>query len=138
MDLGIIAVDQVDAALTLQKAVDFDGGELCLIKDNILITKDTTLADLEAAKADFSGYAEATIATWHDPFRDAAGSVWMRAPSQIFEHNGGGTDNTIYGWYFKNAGATKKVCAGNFATPIVMSPTSDGMTVEPAVKIALS
>lgn len=136
MDRGILAVEQIKAALALQQVVDFDGGKLCLIKSDVPITRDTLVADMEAVKADFSGYAEATVTTWLAPFRDTNGNVVLMAATKLFLHNGGATDNVIYGWYFKSNGAgTPFVCGGKFASPITMSPTNPGLPVDAGIVI---
>lgn len=135
MDKGVLTVTESVAALQAVKTADFDGGKLCLIKTNLPIGRDSDLATLVAAKADFSGYADKTIATWFAAFRDSSGNSYLEAPSQDFAHNGGGTNNVIYGWYYTNAAGTVLLAGGIFANPPSLTPLSNALVVAPTVLI---
>jgi len=50
-------------------------------------------------EATFSGYAAQSIDDWSVVSQNAANRAEMVSGEKIFAHNGGGTGNTVYGWY---------------------------------------
>lgn len=96
-----------------------------LFKNDATVNDATVLADLTAA--DFSGYAAWT------PTHGAAATVSNQgkaaAGSHNFDHNGGGTANTIYGAYLWNDDTGKLLKAVKFDAPITMDDAADRITV---------
>lgn len=88
-----------------------------LFKNDVTPTVATILANLTVA--DFSGYANATLA-WGTPFINGSDKGEIDATQLTWTHNGGGTSNTIYGFYVVNAAETILIYAERFPAPILM------------------
>lgn len=63
----------------------------------------TTKALLEAAEADYAGYAPLTVANWGAAFLSALGGA-IQMPVQQFQCTGGGVENVIGGAWVETAG----------------------------------
>jgi len=68
--------------------------------------------------ADFSGYSSITSPSWPDASED--GGKWVIEMEFEFTHDGGGTGNTIYGYYVVDSGGNL-VMAHRFGSPVDMS-----------------
>jgi hypothetical protein len=104
-------------------------GSLKLFQNNVTPTKDTVLADL--TEATFSGYAAIALAT-----ADFAAVTTVSDKAQLiansfqtFAHNGGGTNNTIYGYYFVQSG--KILFCEKFDTPFTMDGATKAIVFKP-------
>jgi len=75
-----------------------------LFQNNITPNQNTLLAEL--TEADFTGYVEATLTVWGDPYTDVInGGVSITAPSHQFVTTDPTTiPNTIYGYWIETAG----------------------------------
>jgi len=78
-------------------------------------------------EADFSGYADVDLGDWNSAFLNGDDKGEIDADPALFQHNGGGTSNTVYGAYVVN-GAGDVVYAERFAAPRVMSAATDSIT----------
>lgn len=94
--------------------------------------KNTALADLTAAN--FSGYTTGGYATtW------AAGSVdannkWTRVGATVTPtHNGGGTSNTVIGYYIYDSSNSKLWYYEDFSAPISMSANGNAIPITPTL-----
>jgi len=101
-----------------------------LFKNNLTIDQNTVLADF--TEADFSGYAEVSRNTWTTPATDSDGNAYTQCASAVFQHNGGVTANTIYGWYLID-GNGDLVLGEKFAASKSMSTISDIITIAPKI-----
>lgn len=136
MDVGIPLSSEIVAALTLQKAIDFDAGKLHLLGMDVPLTRDTKAADLAGAEFTGGGYAAKTVATWALPYRDSSGNVILHAPSQTWIHDGSTDSGVVFGWYYMNPDVSPKyVCGGKFAQPRTFSAVESGLDVEPAIVV---
>jgi len=101
------------------------GVRVGLFQNNYVPVAGSVLADLTAAT--FSGYAVGT------PVYGAATTVANRANAVAaalnFDHNGGATANTIYGWYVFNTTTSKLLKANTLGTPVVMDTAGNRITV---------
>jgi len=88
-----------------------------LYKNDVTPSVATILADLTVAN--FSGYSNATLA-WGTPFINGSDKGEMDASQLTWTHNGGGTNNTIYGFYVVNDDETILIYAERFPAPILM------------------
>ena len=95
---------------------------LRLFKSNYTPGDNTTLADLEAIEADFSGYLAVDLdgSSFPDPGLAAAKAKVIADNWAQFSHNGGGTDNDVYGWWIDDG--TKVWAAEVWDTPVTMDP----------------
>lgn len=89
--------------------------------------KAVTLSGL--GDATYSGYAVQTpvFAAIAD---SAAGRERWQAADLTFSHNGGGTGNSITGWYLKNTATGKLHLYEDFSAPITMSASGHNIHVQ--------
>lgn len=126
-DAGEIPMlDAVTAALGLK---------LRLYKNNYTPSQSTVIGDFSGNEANFSGYAAAT------PAMGASSTISHKATSvdaatRTFTHNGGGTANTIYGYYVTDAGATIVYWAERLPAPVTMG--SNGDTINVTLQLTLN
>lgn len=93
----------------------------------VTLTAATTLAQLTAAVADYTGYAEQDIATWFAPLLNPLGGASIESGLLQFAIAAPYTvPNTIQGWYLTDT-ANALVCAGEFATPRELVGAGDGI-----------
>lgn len=95
-----------------------------------VFSKAMVLGDITAAT--FSGYAAQTPA-WTSNGLDGAGRNSWTAATMTFTHNGGGTANTVIGYYLWNSNTGKLLFAEDFAAPIVLSTNLAHTTVTPTL-----
>ncbi len=72
-------------------------------------------------EADFSGYLAVTKDTWGLPVIQGARVVLPLLTAATFTHNGGGTANSIYGWYMTQTSSGLVVAAHKYAVPRTMA-----------------
>lgn len=75
-----------------------DLAEVALFKSDITPGATTTLAALEAAEADFQGYARIAATNW-TAAATVGGKATTAADQVTFTKGAGGTGNSIYGWF---------------------------------------
>lgn len=93
----------------------------------VTLSPSTTLAQLTAVVADYTGYAEQDIATWFAPLLNPLGGASIESGLLQFAIAAPYTvSNTIQGWYLTNA-ADELVCAGDFAAPRDLVGAGDGI-----------
>lgn len=109
-------------------AARLDGGSLRLFKNDIIPNETTALAAFTVA--DFTGYANKTIATWNAPYLDGQNKATVLAPLQAFTPTGTALANTIYGVYYLDAGGAL-VYAERFAQPIIVTGPTTPVNVVP-------
>lgn len=103
-------------------------GSLKLFANNVIPDGATVLADL--TEATFSGYAAVALATADfDAVTTVSNKAQIIATAfASFAHNGGGTPNTIYGYYFVQSG--KVLFAERFDSAKTMSGATDAIQVK--------
>lgn len=108
-----------------------------LFQQNIAVTDSLTLDQVTEAEADFSGYAKVTPITLNVTNLNNANNWSKLADPCVFTHNGGATNNTIYGW-FMQSGLSTIVMAEPFVEPEVMAVDGDSIRVAPELQIDAS
>lgn len=91
----------------------------------------TTLAELNAAEADFSGYATETMVAWFDPIFAPASGYLIQSPQVQFAFDSGlgAVTNTVGGAYFVDAtGDLRLILALQPAEYIGFATDGDGWT----------
>lgn len=96
------------------------------------VTVDASIdaATLNAAEADYSGYAAVQRYDWTTAVTDGSGNAYITCSSVSFQHSGGGTANTIYGWYLLDNAGNLVMCE-EFGSPITMDDALDIITITP-------
>lgn len=107
---------------------------LKLFKNNATISASTVLADL--TEADYSGYLSQTIGAWTTPAADGSSRKYTEATAVLtFAHDGGGTANTIYGWYLIDTLSGDLLAVHKFDTPVVMDDATDTIDARPRLRL---
>lgn len=96
-----------------------------LFQNTITPTVLTTKAELEAAEADYDGYAAKTVTAWGDPFLGSQGAA-IQMPIQQFQPTGSTTPNLINGAWIETAGGVL-VAIIVFPATVTMGSTSDAI-----------
>lgn len=91
-------------------------------------SKATVLSDITAAT--FSGYAAQTPA-FSSGGLDGAGRNTYAASTMTFTHNGGGTSNTVLGYYLWNNSSGKVYFLEDFGAPIFLGSNGAHVTATP-------
>lgn len=98
-----------------------------LYKNDVVPTPGVILADL--TEADFSGYAEIEVAALLAAYLDPEGGASAQIPTVQFQHNGGATANTVYGFMVTTAGGALRL-VGYFDAPIPMVASGDAIPLD--------
>lgn len=78
----------------------------------------TTLAELDAAECDFTGYAAEVVAAWQDPALNALGGAGIQTSVQFNTASPYTTSNVVGGYYIVDLTGTPEVLAVQaFAAP---------------------
>ena len=94
---------------------------------SVVLSNTTTLADLTAAEADYTGYAAETIAAWFDPLLNPAGGASIESGLVQFQiASPYTTPNVIQGWWIEDS-TGDLVAAGDFAVPKSLMGAGDGI-----------
>jgi hypothetical protein len=113
-------------------AGDFNGAKVRLFKQDMDPTPDTTLAQLDAAQADFTGYAESTAIVWSNAYTNSIDQAVIVGDTKVFAATGSTTTNTIYGYYVVDSAGTKLLYAEKFETgPIPVLEVGHAVPVVP-------
>lgn len=98
-------------------------------------TPDSIMADLDAAEADYDGYAPEAITAWLDPVAAVGGGYRITAPTVQF-----GLDvqpaagNAIVGYWIETATGTG-VMVRLFDAPVAMVNVGNSVQVNPTITI---
>lgn len=93
----------------------------------IVLGPTTTLADLTAEEADFTGYAAVTVANWLDPLLSELGGAAIDSGLNDFAITAPYTvPNVIQGWWVQDAGGDLCV-AGDFPVNKGIAGAGDGV-----------
>lgn len=96
--------------------------EIKLFKNNLTISATTVLADF--TEANYSGYGGGQTPAWTAVATDGSGRAHTTSDVMTWSHSGGGTSNTIYGYYCESP-TDGLLFAEKFATAIVMDDATD-------------
>lgn len=107
-------------------ATGFTGVRLRLYKNNYTPVAGSVYSSF--TEADFSGYAGVTPSFSAATIVNGKGNIQDSA-ARDFTHNGGGTANTVYGYYVVESGSTKILWAERFPSPLLMSVGGDKITI---------
>lgn len=103
---------------------------LHLYQSSLTPTVDTTLADLVAAEADFSGYAPITLVAFGAPYLVSAGGAAVNSPCAQFNTADPTTiTNNIGGAWIETAGGDL-VLIDAFPDPIPMAAPSQAIPIQ--------
>lgn len=91
-----------------------------------------TLFDTDAdyVEADFSGYVGNVTVVWGMPFVNGSNQGELDSSQFNFTHNGGSTDNTIYGIYVTDL-AGLLLFAERFDAPVLMNAAGSTIAYTP-------
>lgn len=104
-----------------------------LFKGEVSIGPTTTLAMLQAAECDFSGYPADGIelTAWNEPILAPEGGMALLSPSVMFATaDPTTTGNVVTGWWVETATTPKLVVCGTFDDGIPMQVPSQGLPLQ--------
>lgn len=107
----------------------YDGAVVRLFKNDIEPHAGMLLADL--TEADFSGYAASSEIVWGPAFTNSANEAVVVGDTKQFNHSGGATANTVYGYYVTNTAGTVLHFAERRNPVETMSKSGDAVLVVP-------
>lgn len=104
--------------------------ELHLFQNTIVPNVNTTLAELVAEEADFTGYADITLVAFGAPYLVPAGGAAVNSPCAQFNTGDPTTvSNTIAGAWIQDAGGDL-VLIDLFPTPIAMDAPGKAIPIQ--------
>lgn len=98
-----------------------------LAKNSIVPNQLTTLAELEAEEADYTGYLALTIANWNAAYMSALGAA-IQMPVQQFQPTGDAVANTIGSAWIETAGGVL-VSIITLPEPKAMGSVNDALPI---------
>ena len=116
----------------IQTAAILNGQNLRLFKNNITPSSISVIGDF--TEADYSGYAGVTTVSFASATEVSNKAQITDAAARGFTHNGGGTANTVYGYYYES-GSGKLILAEAFSSPVTMASFGDNVSVQLTVKL---
>ncbi len=111
-----------------------------LFQSPLVLSRDTTIAELEAAEADFSGYPAGGIAlNWVAPSFNRAGEVVnQNLMDSEFRPTSSVIQNNIYGWFVEDPSNSYLVAFANFPDgPIPMQSTKNNIYGGVSLKVLM-
>lgn len=97
-----------------------------LYQNNYTPLDSTILSDLTVAT--FSGYSQQSV-TLGTPTEVANKAKTVGTAPQVFTHNGGGTSNTIYGYYVVDTSTGDLVWVERFGSSQIMTNNGDQISI---------
>lgn len=82
-------------------------------------------------EATFSGYAAIATNAWGGAFLNASNITEIDETLRTFTHNGGGTNNNIYGYYLTDAGGNLTYAERYSGAPVAMDANGKTFSVVP-------
>jgi len=102
---------------------------LNLYKTGLVIGPSTTNVQLNAAVADFGGYAPITVAALLAPYIDPAGGASTNVATRQFKSDGTGPANSIAGAWVEDAGGTTRLMM-EFTQQVPMDVATDAIPLD--------
>ncbi len=126
--MGLVVPDEGEVHLLdmLVGGTDMTGLHLRLYKNNLTPDQDTVLSDF--TEADFSGYAQVSPSFGSASTVSHKGKI-VDTSARNFTHNGGGTSNTVYGYYLVNSFDNVCLWAERFSSSQVVAVSGDTITI---------
>ena len=94
---------------------------------SVVLSPTTTKAELEAAEADYTGYATQTVTAWMAPLLNPLGGASIDSGLKQFAIASPYTvSNVIQGWWLEDS-TGDVVCAGDFASTKPLVGAGDGI-----------
>lgn len=109
---------------------------IMLLKADVSPGPGTTLAEVVAAEADFTGYARKTGVALSAPVNTVGGGAECISPEETFIASGSAVANTVYGFAVVTAGAAALKTCANFAAPIPVAAAGDPVSFNFTLKLA--
>lgn len=100
-----------------------------LYQDSLVPGITTTQAELAAAVATYSGYAQKSVAALLPPYLDPAGGASTNIATQQFQHSGGAVANNIGGAWVEDAGGIVRLVIA-FDNPVTMAVATDAIPLD--------
>lgn len=117
----VVANEEVQDAMESRQAVLDASSTLRLYKNDYTPVVGMVIGSF--SEADYSGYSSVDLTgDWSAVAQDVNDKWYTETSAHLFEHDGGGTDNDIYGWYITDG--TKVFMAERYDSPITMEPGS--------------
>ncbi len=111
----------------------FDGALLQLYKDDIGLTPLLTVTDMDAVKADFSGYAVSGPIVWSSASYAPDGVPTLAGDLKIFASTSPLTvSNTVFGYYVTNGAGTALLWSRKFDNPVIIAGPFQSIQVVPS------
>jgi len=104
-----------------------------LFKNDITPDEGDVIGDY--TEADFDGYGSYKTAVYGTP-ATSSGTSFVVGGSLFWQHDGGATSNTIYGYYVTQNDDTTLLRVERFGTPKTMAALSDIIHVIPRMELA--
>lgn len=126
-------VPDVGKVRLLDMLVDGDGfsGVRCrLYKNSVTISDATVLGDF--TEANFSGYSQSTPSFGSASIVSGKGKI-IEGSFETFIHNGGGTSNSVYGYYVVDSATPELLWAEAFPSPISVANNGDEIDIKLAL-----
>lgn len=113
--------------------------EVHLYQGELTLSRLTTLAELEAAEADFTGYAHVEGTDMVGPFTDPDGRSKLMGALATFLASAtpAGGSQTVGGYFVTNNGSTVLFWAEALPTPVVLTAAGQGVAVVPEFGLQL-
>jgi len=126
--MGIFYTNAACLVNAAEKQTALAASKVRLFKSTFVPTVATTLAELEADEADFTGYPAggATITAWLDPLLDPAGGASITAPTVQFAVDPAPSATDIVGGFWLEDAAGDVRLVGQFAAPVPMEVEGQG------------
>lgn len=101
--------------------------EVNLYQNDYTPVPGTVLGDLDIAT--FSGYAAKVVAALLAAYLDPVSGASAQIATQQWDHSGGATANTIYGFWVETTGGDLRL-VGRFDSPIGMAALGDSIPLD--------
>lgn len=126
--MSVIVPDVAEPVLLtmIQAFVNAAGLHVRLYKNNYIPVDGSTLGNF--TEADFSGYAS-VVPTMTVPTEVSNKAEMHDNATRHFTHNGGGTGNSIYGYYVTLDTGPALLWAERFSAPITMATNGDDIAI---------
>lgn len=135
--MDIVVPDVGEVALLAILRAEFNSAYVHyhLYQTDITPSETDILTDYSANEADYSGYGYQSVGAFGTP-STSSGTTSMVAGGLLFQHNGGATSNTIYGYYVTDVSDAELLWAEKFSSSKTMATTADKIMVTPRLELA--
>lgn len=96
--------------------------QMALFSSNITISSSTTLANMLAGEASFTGYARSNLTTWSTPTNDGTNAAVSTTTQGQFTATGSGGTGNLYGYFLVNSAGTQWYGGERFSSAPITQP----------------